>query len=102
MSRHYYDVFRLWQSSVREQALTAINLLERVAVFKSVFFKAGWARYEEARPGTLRLIPGEQIVDTLARDYQEMRPMFFGEAPPFRSILTELARIEQEINSIDK
>lgn len=102
MSRHYYDVFCLWQGPVREQALAAINLLERVAVFKSVFFKAGWARYEEARPGTLRLIPGKQIVDVLARDYQEMQPMFFGEAPPFPAILKELPRIEQEINSIDR
>lgn len=38
----------------------------------------------------------------LARDYQKMQPMFFGEAPPFVAILKELARIEQEINSIDR
>jgi len=97
-SRHYYDVFRLSQSHVRQQALDAMDLLERVADFKRVFFKAGWAKYDEARPGTLRLIPGERLIGPLTRDYAEMQPMFFSDPPPFERILTHLPELENRIN----
>jgi hypothetical protein len=102
MSRHYYDVFRLSQSPVLEQALGAIELLERVAVFKAVYFKAGRARYEEARPGTLRLMPGERLIGPLTRDYADMRPMFFGEPPRFEHVLASLSELENRINEIKR
>jgi hypothetical protein len=102
MSRHYYDVFRLSQGPIWEQALASINLLERVAAFKSVFFKAAWAKYEEARCGTLRLVPAKHTIGVLLRDYEEMQPMFFRDPPTFEVILEHLARIERKINSIDR
>ena len=98
MSRHYYDVFRLSQSPVWEQALGAMDLLERVAVFKGVFFKAGWARYDEARAGMLRLSPSERIIGPLKQDYDDMRPMFFRNPPPFGKILAHLPQLENRIN----
>ncbi len=98
MSRHYYDVFRLSQCPVWEQALDAMDILERVAVFKGVFFKAGWARYEEARTGRLRLSPAERILDSLKQDYHDMQPMFFREPPPFEEILAHLPELENRIN----
>ena len=69
MSRHYYDVFRLAQSPIWQRAMAATGLLDRVAVHKSVFFKAAWAHYDTARPGTLRLTPSDHIVDELKQDY---------------------------------
>jgi hypothetical protein len=83
---------------VLKQALREMHLLERVAVFKGVYFKAAWARYGEARPGTLRLMPGERIIGPLGRDYAEMRPMFFSEPPPFEEILAHLPELEDRIN----
>ncbi len=99
MSRHYYDVFCLSQSPVLKQALDAMDLLDRVTAFKGVFFKAGWARYNEARPGTLRLIPGERVASELRQDYLSMQPMFFEEPPSFDTILDELRKLEVCINS---
>ena len=98
MSRHYYDVFQLSQSCVRQQALDAMDLLERVAEFKRVFFQAAWAKYDDARSGTLRLIPAEQIIGPLTRDYAEMQPMFFSSPPPFEQILGHLPELENRIN----
>ena len=40
MSRHYYDVYQLSNSSVIEQAMNKIDLLDRVATHKNVFFKS--------------------------------------------------------------
>ncbi len=98
MSRHYYDVVRLAQSSILDRAMQHIELLSRVADHKSVFFKAAWARYDIARPGTLRLSPHEAIVSNLEKDYLAMRPMFFREPPSFEQILAKLPELETLIN----
>ncbi len=99
MSRHYYDVYRLAQSPVWQRAIDAIALLDRVAVHKSIFFKMAGARYENARPGTLRLTPSDQIVGELRQDYLGMRPMFFRTPPPFEEILSSLPELEAQINN---
>ncbi len=99
MSRHYYDVFQLAQSPVWQRAIATIELLDRVAVHKRIFFKMAGAHYETARPGTLRLTPSDHIVGQLRQDYLDMRPMFFREPPSFEEILSSLPEMEARINN---
>ena len=71
--------------------------------FKQRFYPSAWARYDLAVPGTFKLLPREtesQLAD-LERDYQEMQVMLFGERPEFGSILSELRKLESEINSVE-
>jgi len=98
LSRHYYDVYRLSQSPVLQEALAKMDLLERVAIFKDVYFRAGWARYDEARTGSLRLSPPDRIAAALKEDYRRMRPMFFTDPPPMDEILAHLPTLEAQIN----
>jgi hypothetical protein len=101
MSRHYYDVYQLSNSSVIEKAMNTIDLLDRVTTHKGVFFKSAWANYATARPGTLRLLPRDQIVSELKRDYAAMQPMFFSEPPGFDTILGQLRELERRINGME-
>jgi hypothetical protein len=97
-SRHYYDIVRLHENGVGDAAIAEIDLLAKVADHKSVFFASGWAKYEEARPGTLRLVPPPARVSELEKDYEKMREMIFGEPPGFDHILRTLKGIEDRIN----
>ncbi|HLA11818.1 MAG TPA: hypothetical protein VJ023_14625 [Pyrinomonadaceae bacterium] len=49
------------------------ELRQRVADWKSRFFAANWARYDLAKPRTLRPAPPEFRMDELGRDYRAMR-----------------------------
>jgi hypothetical protein len=99
-SRHYYDLYKLARSSVRDTALARITLLEDVVEFKRRFYPSAWARYDRAVPGTFRLLPNSNSqIANLKRDYQEMHVMFFGQPPDFGLILDELRRLESHINS---
>jgi hypothetical protein len=98
MSRHYYDMYQLARSDARQKAMDSIGLLERVAINKHVSFRAAWAHYKTAKPGTIALLPAAHIVESLHRDYRDMRPMFFEEPPAFQTILDELAVVETQIN----
>ena len=97
-SRHYYDLAMLAQSPVRGEALADLALLDQVVRHKETFYPSGWARYDLARVGSLRLVPPEERRAALERDYRSMSVMIFGQPPPFGEIMEVLAALEQEIN----
>lgn len=100
-SRHYYDLYLLARSSVRAAALAQLSLLDSVAKHKQVFFAQAWAKYELAKPGTLRLVPPTDRLKELEQDYRAMRQMIFGKPPDLEALLAELGELEAEINSIE-
>ena len=100
-SRHYYDMYRLTGSKVKAKALDDLQLLKDVVAFKSRFYHCPWARYEDARPGTFRLVPKQARLDELQKDYGQMEVMIFGDVPRFEQIVDTLGHLENEINQLD-
>lgn len=99
MSRHYYDMAQLTRHNAKARALANLYLLSEVGHHKSVFFKAAWARYEDAKPGSLRLAPAKDLEAALRRDYAGMREMIMSDAPSFDDVMSAIAALEAEINS---
>lgn len=100
MSRHYYDMGQLAAHEVRVAALGNLQLLSDVALHKNRFFAAAWAKYEEAAPPTLKLMPGRVLQDKLKTDYAAMREMIFGDAPAFEEVLAAISELESAINAL--
>jgi len=98
-SRHYYDLYRLSRSPIRDKALAQLDLLQKVVDFKMKFYRSPWAKYEEAQPGGLRLSPPTERIADLRKDYQSMQPMLFGAIPGFEDILAELDALEKMVNN---
>jgi len=99
-SRHYYDLYRLNDLPIRNEALAKMELLQEVIRFKMRFYRCPWARYEEAKPGSLRLLPPKNHLDELQRDYWAMQGMLFGAVPTFDEIMAGLAALERTINEL--
>ncbi len=97
-SRHYYDVVRLYEHELGKAAIRDTELLRKVARHKEVFFPAAWARYADAKPGTLRLVPPDARLPELEQDYRKMREMIFGDPPSFERLLEALREIERHVN----
>ncbi len=97
-SRHYYDLAKMAESPVKDAALTDLALLADVVVFKQRFYSRGWARYDLAKPGTLRLVPAGAVLAAVEADYRAMANMIFGEVPALDRIMATLRRLETEIN----
>jgi hypothetical protein len=100
VSRHFYDLYRLSQDDIGRQALARQDLLARVVTHKRLFFASAWASYETARPGTFHLVPREDRLPALRKDYQEMRAMIFGLYPSWEEVLGGLRMLEQQINNL--
>ena len=101
ISRHFYDFFRLINSSIKKKALEGVALLERVANHKSIYFASSWASYGTARKKTLKLLPSVWISKELERDYTLMKAMFFREIPAWESILKTIEQFQNEFNNLD-
>lgn len=97
-SRHYYDLACLAEHEIGEKALADFSLLQDVANHKEIFFEAKWAKYDLARPGTLKLVPGSDRIQALEEDYRKMHEMIFGEVPSMEHIIETLQSLETRIN----
>ena len=97
-SRHYYDLAMMATSDVKEKALSDRELLENVVTFKKRFYPRGWADYDSAVRGGLKLIPATHVYEVVKSDYRAMRTMIFGKYPEFDEIMDILRRLEVEIN----
>ena len=98
-SRHYYDLYRMMQTQVKDNALADNELLTKVVDFKDKFYRCPWARYDLAKRGTMRLMPPDYNLDKLRDDYEHMQNMLFGDKPSFEDIMKCIAKLETEINN---
>lgn len=98
-SRHYYDMYMMANSKIKEIALNNLSILEDVVDFKKRFYPRGWANYDLAKPGTIKLIPEDHILDNLKKDYISMENMIFGDLPSFDEIISVISELEKEVNS---
>lgn len=101
-SRHFYDLYCMMQSNVKDLSLLNLDLLQKVVEFKKQFYPRGWAKYDNAKIGTLKLVPPEYRLAVLQSDYHDMRGMIFDNAPSFDELMLQIAALEAEINSLYK
>jgi len=97
-SRHYYDLAMMAKSHIKEKALANLELLSSVVAFKQKFYPRGWAKYEDAKVGTLKLLPPPFRLASLEKDYASMQNMIFDKRIEFDEIIEVLEELEGEIN----
>jgi len=97
-SRHYYDLYCMSTSWVKEKTLNDVDLLNRVVMFKEKFYRSTWAGYEYAKRGSMKLMPPKHSIKVLEDDYLRMQRMIFGEKPSFDVLMESIKDLEDEIN----
>jgi len=95
LSRHLYDIIMLNRSTIGQEDL---ELLDTVAKHKIFYYRSNAAKYDEARAGTLKIVPEGEILEAFRTDYEKMRSVFAGEVIAFDVIINELQILENKIN----
>ena len=98
ISRHYYDVAMIASTDLGRSALLNTDLLDAVRNHNLVAFRQAWKRFEEAVPGSVRLVPQAELRKVIERDYEAMQGMILGEIPGFGWVLEQIQRAEAAIN----
>jgi len=84
--------------SRKKEAIDDLELLEKVVEFKKKFYPRGWAEYDNAKVGTLKLLPPQYRLLSLRQDYKSMQDMIFDKQLEFDEIVTILEQLEKDIN----
>lgn len=99
MSRHWYDVAVMSMDARFADDKLKEALLREVIVFKDSHFPSSWANYGTAVPGTLRIVPHQELEKILREDFKHMKEMIWGESITFEEVLDRLKRLEERINA---
>lgn len=67
LSRHWYDLARLADHEVGQQALVDTELLRDVLRIKETFYRSSFSHYNRCIAGGLRLIPDASLLEACAR-----------------------------------
>jgi hypothetical protein len=100
-SRHYYDLYNLINSSIKEDAINELALLDAVILHKNLYYRSVWANYENAKKGSLKLIPSDTVLEFMKQDYSQMQVMFFDKPPAWEEIIAVLQEFESKFNNLN-
>jgi len=99
LSRHWHDLYLLFQSEIGQSALDNLDLLNDVIKYKKCFFRSSFANYDACLTNNFKLIPETSALTELEKDYRNMRDMIYGEAPSFETIIGSLTNLEKTLNN---
>ncbi len=99
MARHYYDLYRLINAGIGHKASGDLELFERIAAHRQVYFRYAWVDYDTLCPGRLQLVPPDEQLANWKSDYTAMKDeMFFGEPPEFDDLIRTARKFQDEFN----
>lgn len=99
VSRHYYDIHCLMAEETGGIALGDLALGEDCIRHARMFFNRPDLDLKTAEPGSFALMPVADMRSALARDYDAMRGMIFGDVPDFADVMMSVEKLEATLNS---
>ena len=99
VSRHYYDVHQLMQAEAAHEWQADHALAIDCAHHARLFFGSADLGLDTAAPGTFTLKPSSAMRDALAKDYEAMAGMVFGDVPPLDVVLASAERLEAAVRT---
>ena len=98
-SRHIYDIVQIY--SKYPEYIADTILLASVVDHKRKYFNRGTAKWDEAIPGALKIVPLGEVAIQLEEDWGKMNDMFPSDLPfTFTQLVEILKQISTKINSI--
>jgi hypothetical protein len=98
ISRHYYDIDRLLNDELGRRATADLAMARDCTSHARMFFNRPDLDLATAQPGSFALLPHDDMIDQLRRDYAAMQVMVFGDVPPFETVMASVARLEAVVN----
>ena len=98
VSRHYYDVHQLMQTSFAAAWQVDHELAIDCAHHARLFFGSADLGLDIAVPGTFTLTPSPAMREAIEKDYEAMAGMVFGDVPPLDAVLRSAEHFEQIVN----
>jgi predicted nucleotidyltransferase component of viral defense system len=97
-SRHYYDLFRLYNSGVFERIKNNRELLQMVVEHRQTFFRYNTLDYEGILSNGVRVLPTKESWTDWRGDYTRTAVMIYKDIPSFEELMSFAEQLENEFN----
>lgn len=98
VSRHYYDLYTLLLGNEAAEWPHLERLADDCATHAKLFFGGTDYGLDLAKKGGYTLVPQGAMRDALAKDYEAMSGMIFGDVPAFDEVVATIEGLEARIN----
>lgn len=100
LSRHLYDIHRIYSSEYGDLALANIELYDDIIKHREQYVKIRGIDYSNHYPPNLNSVPSDGDYSKWEKDYESMQEsMIFGESPSFKELITEVRVVTDLINN---
>jgi len=101
MSRHLYDLARMTDTPIAENALKNKDLYQSIIAHRRMFIAMKDFDYNTLLPATIKIIPPQNIIEQWEEDYNKMQTMIYGESLSFNKLIDKTKQLNEKINQID-
>ncbi len=102
MSRHLYDLGKLDDAGISENALKDNGLYEIIVEHRRTFIGLKGFDYDTLAPKALKILPPDFIISEWQQDYETMREtMIYGNSLSFNELIDKIEQLNERINQID-
>ena len=97
MSRHLYDLARMMDTPVVENALQNKDLFQSIVKHRRMFIAMKDFDYETLSSATLNIIPPKSVIAKWEDDYNKMQTMIYGKSLSFNDIIDKITQLNEKI-----
>lgn len=102
MSRHLYDLVRMTDTAIAEEALQNEALYNSVVEHRRMFVGLKGFDYSTLAPKKINIVPPGNVIDLWKADYETMKQtMIYGESLSFDKLIDKIKQLNERINRID-
>ena len=101
MSRHIYDLAKIIDTPIAENALKNKELYQSITAHRRMFITIKGFDYNTLNPKTINIIPPESIIELWKEDYEKMqRTMIFRESLTFSEVIDKIMALNKKIREM--
>ncbi|MDR1023371.1 MAG: nucleotidyl transferase AbiEii/AbiGii toxin family protein [Prevotellaceae bacterium] len=102
MSRHLYDLEKIMDTAIADEALSDKDLYHSVVEHRRFFIGLRGFDYATLAPKMINIVPPDNIIDLWKADYETMqRTMIYGESLPFSKLLDKIKQLNERVNQLE-
>ena len=93
MSRHLYDLARMTETTIADNALKNKDLFQSIVAHRRMFIAMKNFDYDTLSPATLNVIPPESVIAKWEDDYNKIKTMIYRKSLSFSEIIEKITKL---------
>ena len=100
MSRHLYDLAKMADTPIVENALKNKDLFQSIVAHRRMFIAMKNFNYDTLAPATLNIIPPKSVIAKWEDDYNKMQTMIYGNLLSFNEIIDKITLLNKKLTKL--